>query len=92
MVTGVAEVGVNVTLQVLPLSSMHEFVLNEPDPPVEVRDTVPVGDEPVTETVTVVGLLTLTDDGERVTLVDAVVIPLVRVAPLELGALIKSPP
>ena len=68
MVTGATEFGVNVTLQV-PKMSVHEFVLNEPDPPVEVRDTVPVGDEPVTETVTVVGLLTLTDDGESVTVV-----------------------
>ena len=91
MVTGATEFGVNVTLQV-PELSVHEFVLNEPDPPVEVRDTVPVGDEPVTETVTVVGLLTLTDDGERVTLVVDDACVTVRVAVPELGALFVSPP
>ena len=72
--------------------SVHEFVLNEPDPPVEVRDTVPVRDEPVTETVTVVGLLTLTDDGERVTVVVVGSLFIARVAVLELGALFVSPP
>lgn len=68
MVTDAADVGVNVTLQV-PKLSIHEFELNEPDPPVNVNDTVPDGSVPVTTTVTVVVLLTLTDDGKRVTVV-----------------------
>lgn len=68
MVTGATDVGVNVTLQV-PKVSVHEFELNEPDPPVDVNDTVPDGSVPVTTTVTVVALLTFTDDGKRVTVV-----------------------
>jgi hypothetical protein len=69
MVTGATEVGVNVTLHVPKMLSVHELALNEPDPPVDVNDTVPDGVTPVTKTVTVVGLLTLTVDGERVTVV-----------------------
>ena len=91
MVTGATEFGVNVTLQV-PELSVHEFVLNEPDPPGTLNDTVPVGTRPVTETVTVVGFPTLTVDGESVTVVVVGNLITVRVAVPELGALFVSPP
>jgi len=61
-------VGVNVTVHV-PDTSVQEFTLKEPEPVVVVNVTVPVGDVPVTETETVVGTPTLTDDGESVTMV-----------------------
>jgi hypothetical protein len=80
-----------VTLHV-PELSVHELVLNEPDPPVDVNDIVPVGDEPVTATVTVVGLLTLTVDGERETVVLVDNLFTVSVAVFKLGLLTKSPP
>jgi xanthine dehydrogenase iron-sulfur cluster and FAD-binding subunit A len=90
MITGTADVGVNVTLHV-PELSVHELALNDPNPSV-LNDTVPEGDEPVTVTVTVVGLLTLTVDGERVTVVADDNAFTVSVAVLELGALTESPP
>ena len=52
----------------------------------------PDGDEPVTETETVVGLLRLTDDGESVRVVIVVTFITVRVACLELAASFVSPP
>jgi len=83
-------VGVNVTehfeelsVQVDALREPVEFVVN---------DTVPDGDEPDTVTETVVGELTVTDDGESVTRVVVVALVTVRVDWPELAALFVLPP
>ena len=75
-----------------PELSVQELGLNVPDAGNALNDTVPVGDEPVTVAVTVVGLPTLTDDGVSVTVVVVVILLTVRVAESELGALVLSPP
>ena len=71
-------VGVNVTEHLAVELSVQVAALRVPVELV-VNDTVPVGDEPVTETETVVGLLRLTDDGESVTRVVVVDLVTVRV-------------
>ena len=80
----------NVTEQV-PELSVQECVLNDPEPPGALNDTVPAGDRPVTETETVVGLPIVTDDGVSVTAVVEVTLFTVRVPVPELGALLESP-
>ena len=71
-------VGVNVTEHLAVELSVQVAALRVPVELV-VNDTVPVGDNPATETETVVGLLRLTDDGESVTRVVVVDLVTVRV-------------
>jgi len=82
---------VNVTVHV-PDTSVQEPRLKEPEPPGAVNVTEPVGDEPVTETETVVGLLRLADDGVNVRVVVVDTLFTVRVDWPELAALLASPP
>ena len=89
MVTGAADDGVNVTEQV-PETSVQVLALNDPDG--ALSETVPVGEKPVTETDTVVGVPTFTDDGVSVTAVVVGNLVIVRIAEPELGALLISPP
>ena len=79
----------NVTEQV-PELSVHVFVLNDPDG--ALSDTVPVGDEPVTETDTVVEPPMLIDDGVSVTAVVVGMLVTVRILLPELDASFVSPP
>jgi len=85
-----ADDGVNVTVHV-PDTSVQEPRLKEPVEFVA-NVTEPVGDEPVTETETVVGTPTLTDDGESVRVVVVDTLFTVRVDWPELAALLASPP
>ena len=80
----------NVTEHFEELSVQEPLLLKEP---VEfaVKDTVPVGDEPDTVASTVVGELTVTDDGESVRVVVVVALFTVRVDCPELAVLIRSP-
>ena len=71
-------VGVNVTEHLAVELSVQVAALRVPVELV-VNDTVPDGDEPVTETETVVGELTVTVDGESVTRVVVVDLVTVRV-------------
>ena len=86
-----ADDGVNVTEHIAVELSVQVAALRVPDPFGIVNDTVPVGDEPVTETETLVWTPTLTDDGESVRVVVADTGVTVRVFVAELTALFVSP-
>ena len=84
-------VGVNVTEHFEELSVQEPPLLKEPVE-LDVKDTVPDGDEPDTVARTVVELLRFTDDGESVTRVVVVALVTVRVDWPELAALFVLPP
>jgi len=64
-----ADDGVNLTEHIAVEFSVQVDALKEPGLPGTVNVTVPVGDKPDTETETVVGTPTSTDDGESVSVV-----------------------
>ncbi|SMH72155.1 protein of unknown function [Candidatus Nitrosotalea okcheonensis] len=81
----------NVTEHFAELSVQEPALLKEPVE-FDANVTVPVGDEPVTETETVVGIPTLTDDGKSVRVVVVDTLFTVSVDWPELAALVASPP